>query len=146
MIDTLRKHRIAGVLCLLLGLGGMLQWMRATWIPQNPDVAKPLAGAWSGPMLLLPDSSACPFSQHDSAQFLFTQAGSLVVDVGGDVVCTFFYRTFSEQNRQMLELRDGSFTYSYTYTIEGTRLTLESAAHDRYRYTWKPAYRDPASW
>ena len=97
-------------------------------------------------MILLPDSSACPFSELVSAQFLFCLAGSLVVDVGGDVVCTFFYRTFSEHNRQILDLRDGSFTYSYTYTIEGTRLTLESAAHDRYRYRWKPTYRDPASW
>jgi hypothetical protein len=146
--DTFRKHPITASLCLLLGLGGMLLWARASWLLQDPGVAKPLASAWGGPMFLLPDSSACPFSEHDSAQFLFTQPGSLVVDVGGDVVCTFSYRTFSDHSRQMLELRGDSFThtYTYTYTIEGNRLTLESAAHDRYRYTWKPSYRDPASW
>jgi hypothetical protein len=124
----------------------MLLWARASWLTQDPGPPKPLVGAWSGDMFLLPDQSACPFSEYDSAQLLFTQAGSLIVDVGGDVVCPFFYRTFSDHNRQMLEVRDDSVTLAYTYTIKGTRLTLESAAHDRYRYRWKPTYRDPASW
>ncbi|HYF65848.1 MAG TPA: hypothetical protein VD886_23665 [Herpetosiphonaceae bacterium] len=129
-----------------LGLAALLAWALAARVPADPGPPKPLVGAWNGDMILLPDTSACPFSEYDSAQFLFTKAGSLLIDIGGDVVCAFSYRTFANGNQQMIDIRADTITIAYAYAIKSNRLTLESAAHDQYRYTWKPAYRDPAGW
>ena len=142
----MRKYSLAAVVTILVSALGVLIWLALPVSHETIDEPKSLFSAWTGPLFTGPPSSTCPFIANDTAQILFNQDGMLIIDTGGDIVCTFSYRTFIHDTQQTLEIRENANVVFYTYTIEGARLILESGNHTRYEYTWRERYRDPGLW